>query len=125
MVAKSSRPDGPFTVCNWSKADPKKVESFGFHLATFVDDDGRAYTYWGRDVGFGSDSVSAAELDSSTMCTLEPGAEICRNVVTSWCQKGVDRYFEGPSMRKICRWHGQWMTRIRSRVSFRPCGMRG
>jgi len=37
MVAKSSRPDGPFTVCNWSKTDPQKVESFGFHLATFVD----------------------------------------------------------------------------------------
>ena len=125
MVAKSSRPDGPFTVCNWSKTDPQKVESFGFHLATFVDDDGRAYVYWGRDVGFGSDSVSAAELDTSTMCTLKPGAEIRRNVVTSWRQKGVDRYFEGPSMRKICRWHGQWMTRIRSRVSFRPCGMRG
>ena len=101
MVAKSSRPDGPFTVCNWSKTDPQKVESFGFHLATFVDDDGRAYVYWGRDVGFGSDSVSAAELDTSTMCTLKPGAEIRRNVVTSWRQKGEDRYFEGPSMRKI------------------------
>ena len=101
MVAKSSRPDGPFTVCNWSKTDPQKVESFGFHLATFVDDDGRAYVYWGRDVGFGSDSVSAAELDTSTMCTLKPGAEIRRNVVTSWRQKGADRYFEGPSMRKI------------------------
>lgn len=101
MVAKSSRPDGPFTVCNWSKTDPKKVDSFGFHLATFVDDDGRAYAYWGRDVGFGSDSVSAAELDTSTMCTLKPGAEIRRNVVTSWRQKGEDRYFEGPSMRKI------------------------
>ena len=101
LVAKSSRPDGPFTVCNWSKTDPKKVDSFGFHLATFVDDDGRAYAYWGRDVGFGSDSVSAAELDTSTMCTLKPGAEIRRNVVTSWRQKGEDRYFEGPSMRKI------------------------
>lgn len=101
MVAKSSRPDGPFTVCNWSKTDPKKVDSFGFHLATFVDDDGRAYAYWGRDVGFGSDSVSAAELDTSTMCTLKPGTEIRRNVVTSWRQKGEDRYFEGPSMRKI------------------------
>ena len=101
MVAKSSRPDGPFTVCNWSKTDPKTVDSFGFHLATFVDDDGRASAYWGRDVGFGSDSVSAAELDTSTMCTLKPGAEIRRNVVTSWRQKGEDRYFEGPSMRKI------------------------
>ena len=101
MVAKSSRPDGPFKVCNWSKTDPKKVDSFGFHLATFVDDDGKAYVYWGRDVGFGSDSVSAAELDTSTMCTLKPGAEIRRNVITSWRQEGVDRYFEGPSMRKI------------------------
>ena len=102
MVAKSSRPDGPFTVCNWSKADPKKVESFGFHLATFVDDDGRAYVYWGRDVGFGSDSVSAAELDTSTMCTLKPGAAVMRVLPSGPFSRprrsiSVPPYLKGPS----------------------------
>ena len=101
MVAKADRPDGPFKVVNWSKTDPKKVDSFGYHLATFVDDDGRAYVYWSRDVGFGSDSVSAAELDRSTMCTLKPGAEVHHDIISSWRKEGVARYFEGPSMRKI------------------------
>ena len=101
MAAKSSRPDGPFEVCNWSQSDPRKVVSPGFHLATFVDDDGRAYVYWGRDVGFGSEGAYAAELDTSTMCTLKPGAKIHKDIVSSWRQKGRARFFEGPSMRKI------------------------
>lgn len=34
MVAKSSRPDGPFTVCNWDPADPKKtLDPFERHAA--------------------------------------------------------------------------------------------
>ena len=101
MVAKADRPDGPFKVVNWSKTDPTKVASFGYHLATFVDDDGRAYVYWSRDIGFGSDSVSAAELDTATMCSLKPGTEVHPDIISSWRKEGVDRYFEGPSMRKI------------------------
>ena len=46
MVAKSSRPDGPFTVCNWSAADSTRTEGvMGFDPAVFVDDDGRVYGY--------------------------------------------------------------------------------
>lgn len=91
MVAKSCRPDGPFEVCNWSKNDPEKVSGIGQPLAVFVDDDGRAYAYW--------DGVGA-ELDTSTMATLKPGAKVVRLLSSCW-RKGVSRYFEGPSLRKI------------------------
>ena len=101
MAAKSSRPDGPFEVCNWSTSDPRRVVGLGVQLATFVDDDGRAYAYIGKDIGFGSEGVSAVELDPATLCTLKPGTAIHRNIVSSWRQKGDARYFEGPSMRKI------------------------
>ena len=38
MAAKSSRPNGPFEVCNWSTSDPRRVVGLGVQLATFVDD---------------------------------------------------------------------------------------
>ena len=101
MATKSSRPDGPFEVCNWSKSDPRSVVGLGVQLATFVDDDGRAYAYIGKDVGFGSEGVSAVELDTTTMCTRKPGTAVHKDIVSSWRQKGEARYFEGPSMRKI------------------------
>ena len=48
LIAKSSRPNGPFEVCNWSKDDPNKVDGvLQFDPAVFVDDDGRVYGYWG------------------------------------------------------------------------------
>ena len=44
LIAKSSRPDGPFEVCNWQKDNPNQVDGvLGFDPAVFVDDDGRIY----------------------------------------------------------------------------------
>ncbi len=48
MVAKASRPDGPFEVINWDPADPRRtVGVLGFDPAVLIDDDGRVYGYWG------------------------------------------------------------------------------
>ncbi|MBQ5576105.1 MAG: family 43 glycosylhydrolase, partial [Bacteroidales bacterium] len=64
MVAKSNRPDGPFEVINWSKANPDTTDGvLKFDPAVFVDDDGKVYGYW----GFGTSHV--AELDPETMAT--------------------------------------------------------
>ena len=64
MIAKSDRPDGPFTVCNWNKERPRETFGcLGFDPAVFVDDDGRVYGYWGFGISHG------AELDPATMCT--------------------------------------------------------
>ena len=39
LIAKSSRPDGPFEVCNWQKDNPNQVDGvLGFDPAVFVDD---------------------------------------------------------------------------------------
>ena len=68
MVAKSSRPDGPFEVCNWSASDPNTTDGvLAFDPAVFVDDDGRVYGYWGFERSY------AAELDPATMATVKPG----------------------------------------------------
>lgn len=96
MVAKSSRPDGPFEVCNWSQDDPYATEGImGFDPGVFVDDDGRVYGYWGFSESFG------AELDPATMATLKPGTQIVKDMVSNLNQEGVFRFFEASSIRKI------------------------
>ena len=96
MVAKSDRPAGPFTVCNWSVDNPKRVGGImGFDPAVFVDDDGRVYGYWGFDESY------CAELDPTTMSTLKPGTSIHRSHVPSRHEPGVFRFYEASSMRKI------------------------
>lgn len=96
LIAKSSRPDGPFEVCNWSASDPgKAVGVFGFDPACFVDDDGRVYGYWGFNESYG------AELDPETMCTVKQGCTIVPNMVSGHRQQGIFRFFEASSMRKI------------------------
>lgn len=96
MVAKSSRPDGPFEVCNWSQDDPYATEGImGFDPGVFVDDDGRVYGYWGFSKSYG------AELDPATMATLKPGTEIVEDMVSNLNQDGVFRFFEASSIRKI------------------------
>ena len=95
MVAKSSRPDGPFVVCNWNPDKPQEtVGPFGFDPAAFVDDDGRAYGYW----GFGESWVG--ELDVNTMATLKPGTEAKRNI-PGYREDSLFRFFEASSIRKI------------------------
>ncbi len=96
MVAKSDRPDGPFTACNWDPADPRRtVGMFGFDPGVLVDDDGRAYGYWGFEKSF------AVELDPLTMSSPKPGAAIVEDLVSNRNQDGVFRFFEASSIRKI------------------------
>ncbi|MBR4788743.1 MAG: family 43 glycosylhydrolase [Bacteroidales bacterium] len=95
LIAKSSRPDGPFEVCNWNPDGRSTYGVFGFDPALFVDDDGRVYGYW----GFGRSC--GAELDPATMCTVKEGTEIVRDLVSGYEQDGVFRFYEASSMRKI------------------------
>lgn len=96
LVAKSDRPDGPFTVCNWSTDDPNKNEGvLQFDPAVFVDDDGRVYGYWGFQRSY------AAELDPATMATVKPGEKVVEDMVSSNTQPGIFRFFEASSIRKI------------------------
>lgn len=96
MVCKSNRPDGPFEVCNWSKDDPRKTEGpFGFDPAAFIDDDGRAYGYWGFNRSY------AAELDTATMATVKPGAKIVEDMIPGRHMDRTYKFFEASSIRKI------------------------
>lgn len=96
MVARSSRPDGPFEVCNWSEANPLETEGpIRFDPGVFVDDDGRVYAYWGFMRSY------AAELDPATMATVKPGTEIVEDLIPSKDQDTTFRFFEASSMRKI------------------------
>lgn len=96
MIARSERPDGPFTVCNWDPKDPTRtVGVLGFDPAAFIDDDGRVYGYWGFQQSFG------AELDPDTMCTVKKGTKPVVNMVSSLNQEGVFRFFEASSIRKV------------------------
>ena len=96
MVCKSSRPDGPFEVCNWSKDNPNETDGvLRFDPAVFVDDDGRIYGYWGFERSY------AAELDPATMATVKPGTKIVEDMVSGRNQDGVFSFFEASSIRKI------------------------
>ena len=96
LVAKSSRPDGPFEVCNWSNEDPNLTEGImGFDPGVFVDEDGRVYGYWGFSQSNG------AELDPATMATPKPGTQVVSDMVSNLNQDGVFRFFEASSIRKI------------------------
>ena len=98
LIAKSNRPDGPFEVCNWSKANPGQVDGiYGFDPAVFVDDDGRIYGYW----GFGHSM--AAEIDPTTMCTVMPGTKVVDGMIPGYQEKPGNkfRFFEASSIRKI------------------------
>ena len=89
MIARSERPDGPFTVCNWDPKDPKRtVGVLGFDPGAFIDDDGRVYGYWGFQQSFG------AELDPETMCTVKKGTQPVRDMVSSLRQAGEFRFFD-------------------------------
>lgn len=96
LIAKSSRPDGPFEVCNWSKDNPHEADGvLRFDPAVFVDDDGRIYGYWGFERSYG------AELDPETMATVKPGTEIVEDMVSGRFQEGIFSFFEASSIRKI------------------------
>jgi len=96
MVARASRPDGPFQVANWSKDNPNANDGIlGFDPGVFVDDDGRVYGYWGFKHSNG------AELDPNTMATVKPGTKIVDGMIPGYEEDSVFRFFEASSMRKI------------------------
>lgn len=96
MVCKSSRPDGPFEVCNWSNDNPNRTDGIlEFDPAVFVDDDGKIYGYWGFNRSY------AAELDPATMATVKPGTKIVEDMVSGRMQEGIFSFFEASSIRKI------------------------
>ncbi|MBR4621011.1 MAG: family 43 glycosylhydrolase [Salinivirgaceae bacterium] len=96
MVCKSSRPDGPFEVCNWNKQNPNVNDGvLAFDPAVFVDDDGKIYGYWGFNRSY------AAELDPATMATVKPGTKIVEDMVSGRMQEGIFSFFEASSIRKI------------------------
>ena len=96
MVCRSSRPDGPFEVCNWSPTNPNEADGvLRFDPAVFVDDDGRVYGYWGFERSY------AAELDPATMATVKPGTEIVEDMVSGRYQDGIFSFFEASSIRKV------------------------
>ncbi|MCM1521317.1 MAG: family 43 glycosylhydrolase [Muribaculaceae bacterium] len=96
MVARASRPDGPFEVINWSKEDSTKTDGvFRFDPAVLADDDGRVYGYWGFDRSM------AAEIDPSTMSTVKPGTEVVDGLISSRSDDGQFRFYEASSIRKV------------------------
>lgn len=96
LIAVSDRPDGPFRSCNYSKENPFVSDGvLRFDPAVLVDDDGRVYGYWGFEQSF------AAELDPNTMSTVKEGCSIVTDLVPSYKQDDVFRFFEASSIRKI------------------------
>jgi hypothetical protein len=108
MVAKGSRPDGPFTPVNLT-ADGKRTvpgSILGFDPAIYIeyvtdtkDPDYeigfRAYAYWGFQ------KSSAAQLDQNTMYSLRPGTKIIENFLPASSRYGVPRAPAGTEFPQI------------------------
>lgn len=128
MVAKGSRPDGPFTPINLTEDGRSTVpgSTFGFDPAVYIDyitdpndpdyEIGfRAYGYWGFQ------KSSAGEIDQNTMYSLRPGTEAIEYFIPASHSYGVIRdpkgteypsvypdqdlgafnFFEAASIRKV------------------------
>lgn len=102
MVAKGSRPDGPFTPINLTEDGKGTVPGsvMGFDPAVYVDyvtdpadpdyEVGfRAYGFWGFQ------RSNAAELDPNTMYSVRPGTEIKNFFIPASLRYGVLRDPEG------------------------------
>ncbi len=102
MVAKGSRPDGPFTPINMTEDGTRTVPGsiMGFDPAVYIeyisdpnDPDYeigfRAYGYWGFQRSL------AAELDQNTMYSLRPGTEVIDYFIPASYRYGVVRDPEG------------------------------
>ncbi|GGH15423.1 hypothetical protein FAZ19_06655 [Sphingobacterium alkalisoli] len=108
MVAKASRPDGPFVPINMTEDGRRTVPGsiLGFDPAVFVeyvtdpqDPDYeigfRAYAYWGFQRSL------AAELDQNTMYSLRPGKKIIDRFIPASSRYGVLRDPEGTAYPNI------------------------
>jgi len=128
MVAKGSRPTGPFTPVNLNEDGTKTLPGsiFGFDPAVYIDNitdpkdpdfetGFRAYGFWGFQ------RSSAGQLDPKTMYSLRPGTEIIPYFIPASSRYGVVKdpagttypalfpgedlgsfnFFEAASIRKI------------------------
>jgi len=108
MVAKGSRPDGPFTPVNLTPDGKRTVPGsiLGFDPAVYIeyitdpkDQDYkigfRAYGYWGFQ------KSSAAELDQNTMYSLRPGTKIIERLLPAGKRYGEIRDPEGTQFPQI------------------------
>jgi arabinoxylan arabinofuranohydrolase len=102
MVAKGSRPDGPFTPINMTEDGTRTLPGsiMGFDPAVYIeyitdpnDPDYeigfRAYGYWGFQRSL------AAQLDQNTMYSLRPGTEVIDYFIPASHRYGVIRDPEG------------------------------
>ena len=98
MIAKGSRPDGPFTPVNLTEDGKRTVPGsiLGFDPAVYIeyvtdpkDPDYkigfRAYGFWGFQ------RSSAAQLDQKTMYSLRPGTQIISRLLPASLRYGVLR----------------------------------
>lgn len=108
MVAKGSRPDGPFTPVNLTPDGTRTVQGsiLGFDPAVYIeyitdpnDPDFeigfRAYGYWGFQRSL------AAQLDQNTMYSLRPGTDIIDYFIPASSRYGVIRDPEGATYPNI------------------------
>ncbi|UJP65075.1 glycoside hydrolase family protein [Mongoliitalea daihaiensis] len=108
MVAKGSRPDGPFTPINMTEDGRNTVPGsiLGFDPAVYIDyitdpndpdyEIGfRAYGFWGFQRSL------AAELDQNTMYSLRPGTEVISYFLPASSRYGALRDPEGTAYPAI------------------------
>jgi arabinoxylan arabinofuranohydrolase len=108
MVAKASRPDGPFTPINMTEDGKRTLPGsvIGFDPAIFVEQitdpndpdfeiGFRAYAYWGFQRSL------AAELDQNTMYSVRPGRKIIDRFIPASASYGVLRDPKGTTYAHI------------------------
>ena len=108
MVAKGTRPSGPFTPINLAENGRNLVRGsvIGFDPAIIIDyiDDPndpdyeigfRAYGFWGFQQAF------AAELDQNTMYSVRPGKQVIRFFIPSSARYGELRDPEGTAYQHV------------------------
>lgn len=108
MVAKGSRPDGPFTPINLTEDGRSTIPGsiLGFDPAVYIeyvtdpaDPDYeigfRAYGYWGFQRSL------AAQLDQHTMYSLRPGTEVISYFLPASARYGMIRDPEGTQYPQI------------------------
>lgn len=102
MVAKGSRPDGPFTPVNLNEDGTRTVpgSTMGFDPSVYVDNitdpkdpdysiGFRAYGFWGFQ------RSSAGQLDQNTMYSLRPGTQAIGYFIPASSRYGVVRDPQG------------------------------
>jgi len=108
MVAKASRPDGPFIPINMTEDGKRTLPEsvIGFDPAIFVEQitdpkdpdfeiGFRAYAYWGFQRSL------AAELDQNTMYSVRPGRKIIDRFIPASASYGVLRDPKGTTYAHI------------------------